>query len=154
MKKKNFSIRPQDCMFIVDEENRKVVCVLEDTKYYFLDYINAHCALGTAFDDIFSSDKITTFIHRLYMPNRFVGIATCSDNDEWDEQIGRAIAFSRLKDKVTKSFFKRANTYFNVLDRWLDDAAFTVDALGEKLERNQQHRHNYIAKLVGEPPQE
>ena len=149
MKRYNFSIRPQDCTFIVDEENRKVSCVLENTAQCFIKYINDHSKISADIGE--RGDLDNPLKLKLYMPNQFIGVATCSADDEWDEKKGRAIAFSRVKDKVTKSFFKRANTYFAIIDRWLDETAFEINVLGEKLERNRNHRHEYITRLVGEP---
>ena len=51
---------------------------------------------------------------------------------------------------LLKSFFKRANTYINTLDNWVNEAANTLNALGEKLTINKEKRHNHIKELVGE----
>lgn len=145
-----FNVRPSDCKFVVNEEKKTVVCIYDDCKYDFINFINSNCEFE-AFPYHVYNDKngMKNLYDRMIMPNRFVGVAKCGENDEWDEKIGRLIAFSRMKDNLNRSFFKRANTFFNTMDKWLDDAAALVNEVGEKLEVNQERRHKYIEDLVG-----
>ena len=85
------------------------------------------------------------------MPRRFVGIATCDPNDEFSVEAGKLIAFSKAKDKVQTSFFKRADLYVNTLDNWLQDAVEAINNYGKKLTENTKRRHQKIAELIGEP---
>lgn len=150
--KNTFSVRPADCRFIVNEESRKVICILENTKLLFVHFIDDNSNIPAKINSIanlFSNTPASHLYQKLMMPDKFVGIATCSADDEWNEEIGRQIAFSRLKYKVNKSFFKRANTYFTTLDKWLDDATEIINELGMKLEENQKHMHDHIASLIG-----
>ena len=142
--KQSFNLRPSDCKFIIDKEKRKVVCVLYKTSHFFLDFLEKNSHINIDFFDYYGQSLYS----QLLMPDRFMGIATCSDDDEWNEECGRAIAFSRLKDKVNKSFFKRANTYVNTIDRWLDEDMVCINKFGMKLEKNQEKRHNYIEQLI------
>lgn len=139
MKKSNFVVRPEDCKFHVNPEKRKVVCIIENTETMFLDFLEP-------MERLF-------FIHcqhvaKYYLPNRFIGVATCSKDDEWNEQTGRLIAYSRAKDKLDKCFFKRANTLINDGDRALEEATSIFNNLGEKLSKNMFNRHNKIKELV------
>lgn len=144
-----FNIQPTDCKFIINKEKQKIICVLEHTSNLFTDFINANSHLR---ED--TSTQGLNLSKRLLMPPRFIGVATCGKDDEWNEEAGRIIAFSRMKDKVNKSFFKRANTYFKIVDQWLDDTMNILNALGAKLEVNTEKRHAYIEKLVGVEPTE
>ena len=85
------------------------------------------------------------------MPNRFVGIATCNPEDKFSIEAGKLIAFSKAKDKIHKSFFKRANIYVNTIDNWLNQAIDNINHYGEKIEINTARRHTKIAELVGNP---
>nr|DAN57813.1 MAG TPA: hypothetical protein [Caudoviricetes sp.] len=45
------------------------------------------------------NDIIDKFLDRYNDKNSFVGIAYCNPSDEFDEQIGKDIAFNRLREK-------------------------------------------------------
>lgn len=145
-----FNISMEDAKFIVNEDNHVVVCVIENTKRLFIDFANKNFHIGTDLGFLSTWDKsYPDFQDKLYMPNKFVGVAKCSPDDEWDENIGRIIAFSRAKDNLLKSFFKRAQFYVTSIEDWLDDAVEILNNLGNKLTNNSDHRHAYIEELIG-----
>lgn len=148
---KNFNIKPDQTKFYIDENKRTVVCILNNTSRLFLDFVSDNLKITLDYIDTWSNTK-DVFYDKLLMPNRFTGISKCSPNDEWNVEIGKTVAFSRMKDKIYRSFFKRANTYINALDTWVDDAANIFNALGDKMTENMNHRYNYIRTLVGEEP--
>ena len=140
-----FNITPKDCKFIVDSKNKKTICILNNSKFLFVNFIEDNFDFPSwAYDD-----GDLNFYRKLSMPNRFVGIATCGPDDEWDEKIGRMIAFSRMKDNLNKSFFKKANFFVTSIDKKLDKAVDLFNIIGQKLEVNQQHRHQLIESLIG-----
>ena len=143
---KSFNITPKDAKFFVDEKNHIVTCVIEDTQYLFNRFCNKNFKINH--DTCVWDYK--DFFEKLIMPNRFVGQARCSENDEWNVETGKLIAFSRAKDNLNKSFFKRANTYINTLDKWVDEAAVLLNQVGDKLSINTEHRHKLITSIVGE----
>lgn len=149
---KTFNIKPSDAKYFIDEEKRTVICVIENTKYLFNHFCNDNFKLGVQ-NIVLWRDK-SDFFEKLNMPNRFVGQATCSKDDEWNVETGKLIAFSRAKDKVNKSFFKRANTYINTLDQWVNDAAEVLNQVGEKLSINTERRYNLIESIVGGKPED
>ena len=111
-------IKMSDCRFYVDEEARTVVCVIPKTKYMLEDFAKDHFKWND-FDFDFGIDY--AYMKSLYLPSSFMGKAVCAPEDEWDEELGRMIAFSRAKDKCYKSFFKRANRLVQTLDRRLGE---------------------------------
>lgn len=130
----------ENVRFIVQPERRKVVCIISDTKHYLEDFV-----------DLWHNDwsvpcKVEDI---LKMPDRFVGVATCDENDEWDEEIGKAIAFSRAKYKLHNSFFKRANTFVNECDRALSKLITSLNDYGEQLSANAEKREKWITEKVG-----
>lgn len=138
---RNFNIKPSDARYIIDEDKKVVVCIIDHTKDLFRDFARKNFMIKPYVEkglDI-----------KLIMPNQFKGVARCSDTDNWDIETGKLIAFSRAKDKVNQSFFKRANTYVNTLDHWLDNSANVLNRVGEKLTINSEHRHNLIDSIVG-----
>jgi serine/threonine protein kinase HipA of HipAB toxin-antitoxin module len=83
------------------------------------------------------------------MPDRIVGVATCDENDEWNEEIGKAIAFSRAKYKLHNSFFKRANTFANECGQALNKLIDSLNDYGEQLSANAEKREKWITEKVG-----
>ena len=148
--KYRFNVKPEDCRYIVNEEKRKVICLIENTKYSFLNFANNNFVLAPeCFDNPWGRIYTNVWGH-LVMPNRFCGIATCNENDEWNEETGRLIAYSRAKDKLNKSFFKRANYFVNTVDKHLNDAVDVLNRLGDRLEISTERRHQKIINTVGE----
>ena len=149
--KYRFNVKPEDCRYIVNEEKRKVICLIENTKYSFLNFANDNFVVSPdSLSNPWGTITLPNLHDHLLMPNRFCGIATCSDTDEWDEETGRLIAYSRAKDNLNKSFFKRANFFINTVDRHVNDAVNTLNRLGEKLEISTDRRHKKIIDAVGE----
>lgn len=149
-----FNITQDDATFIYQDGNekdkrKKVICIINHTSGLFHDFVERNLPLSCAPDtyNIFSDSRIW---HETYMPDKFVGVAICSENDEYNPEIGRMIAFSRAKDNLHKSFFKRATTYINTIDSLLEESLNIINAYGEKLSVNSAKRHNYIKSLIGE----
>lgn len=138
------SIRKEDVTYVVRPEQKKVIAYIEGTKWMFTEFVvenypGAH---------VFWRDK--PFEDKLRMPNKFVGVATCGPDDVWDENVGRLIAFDRMKENLNKSFFKRANTFVAEMERRLDLFCERTNAYGAKLETNMNRRKEVIAKVLGE----
>lgn len=130
----------ENVRFIIQPERRKVVCIISNTKDYLGDFI-----------DLWGNDwsvpwKVESILR---MPDRFVGVATCDENDEWNEEIGKSIAFSRAKYKLHNSFFKRANTFVNECDRALAKLITSLNDYGEQLSANADKREKWITEKVG-----
>ena len=125
-------IKMSDCRFYVNEVERVVVCVIPNTKYLLEKFFDEHFR----FTDLDIADAIDFSCrpHQLDMPSSFMGKAVCSEQDEWNEELGRMIAFSRAKDKCYRSFFKRANAVVQNMDRRLGDMIELFNQFGEKLE--------------------
>ena len=143
------NITKNDARFIVDEKKGKVVCIIDGTRGLFLHYAEDNFRIRPDCDSEWSEDS--GLFPKLLMPNRYVGVATCNPEDTFSIETGKLIAFSNAKDKIHKSFFKRANTYVNTLDNWLTQAVDSINRYGEKIEFNTQRRHDKITELVGEP---
>lgn len=145
------NITKDKARFIVNEDARKVVCIIDRTSDLFLDYADQNLKIVPYCDNIWWSGNSSRLYHKLKMPNKFIGIASCNPEDEFSVETGKLIAFSRAKDKIHNSFFKRANTYVNTIDGWLTDAVESINSYGAKIELNTKRRHNKIASIVGEP---
>ena len=137
------SIKREDVKYFVNEEKRTVVAVLEGTRYLFQDFIYEN-------DGLMSVNVHYDFDDRYCLPNRFIGIAKCSVNDEWNEQLGKLIAFDRLKEKVNNSFVKCANKYVEDIDKSSNTFCNNTQAYLNKLASNSDRRKNLINQLIKE----
>ena len=144
------NITKDKARFIVNKDVRKVVCIIDRTSDLFLDYVDQNLKIIPYCDNIWDADRSRLY-PKLKMPNKFIGIASCNSDDEFSVETGKLIAFSRAKDKIHNSFFKRANTYVNTIDGWLADAVESINNYGTKIELNTKRRHDKIASIVGEP---
>lgn len=134
-------ITPEDerCQYIVDKEKRKVVCVIHDTKRLLFDFIY----------DYDSQIALPISNDVMRMPNQFSGVATCAEGDEWNEQLGRDIAFARAKYKLDRSFFRRANNFINMLDKRIDRMYNEFNQYGEGVSRSHNGRVSRLEKKLG-----
>ena len=138
------SIRKEDVTYVVRPEQKKVIAYIEGTKWMFTDFVNENYPGA----HVFWCDE--PLEDKLKMPNKFIGVATCGPDDVWDENVGRLIAFDRMKENLNKSFFKRANTFVAEMERRLDLFCERTNAYGMKLETNMNRRKEVIAKVLGE----
>lgn len=134
-------IKMSDCRFYVNEAERTVVCVIPqfveegDWRKFTSDMVTDFIQDNFMFPEIdFHYAMESKLKDELKMPNTFMGKAVCSPDDEWDEEVGKLIAFSRAKDKCYKSFFKRANHFVQTIDRRLGDMIEKFNDFGMKLE--------------------
>lgn len=140
-------IKMSDCRFYVNEAERVVVCVIPKTKYMVRDFIGENFNWRGDFD--FSDYNLNYNLREsLEMPSEFIGKAVCAPEDNWDEDIGRMLAFSRAKDKCYKSFFKRANMFIQKLDSRLGDMISIFNDFGLKLEDRREALSEQINELI------
>lgn len=145
----NYHFSMEDCNFYVDEEKRIIACVLEGTRDMFNRYID-----DKLYFDPWSCGlkgvNHSNFIHSLRMPNRFVGVAKCAVEDKWNEELGKKIAYLRLREKVYHSFFNKARHYIDTLDDYLERSAIEINRMGTKLDKEMESRNQYIAEKLSE----
>lgn len=124
-------IKMSDCRFYVDKEAKTVVCVIPKTTLMVNNFMYDNFRWK---DMNFWMGLEYILEDQLEMPHSFMGKAVCAPEDEWDEELGRMIAFSRAKDKCYKSFFKRANRLVQTIDKRLGDMITMFNDFGMKLE--------------------
>ena len=152
MRNYKFNVKPSDCRYIVNEEKRTIVCLIENTDCMFIHFADNNFDIPwDCMDGLWSRKPMNKLLReKFFMPKRFWGIATCSEDDEWDVEKGKFLAFSRAKNKLNNSFFKRANLYVQTFDKSLNDAVLILNNLGEKLTANADRRSERIKELFGE----
>lgn len=137
------SIRREDVKYHVNKEKKIVVAILEHTEDLFINYIEENGGL-------YSYESIWRDLKKYSMPARFVGISKCGPDDEWDEDFGKLVAFDRLKEKLNKSFVKRANTYVHSIEEALDNFCDNTQIYLNKLAKNSERRKEIINKHLSE----
>jgi len=139
----NFSINKKNCKFYVDKENKKVVCVIPKTDLMAVKFIEATSNIHIYHLNDNIADK-------LVMPRQFTGIATCHEEDVFDEEMGKLIAYNKARHKLNCSLFKRLNIYASFLDNKLNDFIDNCNNYGEKQGKREQVRENKIKEHFGE----
>lgn len=147
--KYKFNIHPNDCRYIINKDKRKIICIIDDTEKLFVKFADRNFKIPYYCTDSYFN-KEESMYSKLLMPKRFWGIATCDENDLWDEEIGKKLAFSKAKDKLNNSFVKRANLYVHTFDKYLDSAVEMLNNVCGKLNMSTDHRHNKLDVLLGE----
>ena len=132
----NINVKRKDCKFIVKPEDRVVICIIESRNDFRIrDLVYDFIMENTGRIDLMPWG---TTLDEITMPSTFVGKAVCSKDDEWNEELGRKIAYARAKNKLYTSFFKRANKFVQVMDNDLNKYINKFNALGESLQKNKE----------------
>ena len=70
---------------------------------------------------LYSSDVVEQFMDRYSDDRSFVGIAQCSPADTFDKEVGKKIAFDRLREKEHRMINKFTFFVMDWLDRFIHD---------------------------------
>lgn len=135
-------ISPKKCQYIINKNQRKVICIIHDTRDLLKDFVRDY-----------DRDIILFLLNdsdKLDMPSSFRGVATCAEGDEWDEELGKRVAFARARYKLDKSFFKRANFCINEIDRHVDRLFEKMNNYGEVVEQNHLRRVKKLKNKFGD----
>ena len=135
-----YNIQPEQCNFYVNKEKRTVVCVINVGRHLPMCFIEEFCY------------KEPDFFEQKLMPNciptRFVGKAICSESDEWDEELGKEIAFTRAKRKYMTSLFKSLQGWINKCDELLLNSLNTINTFGQKVAADLDYHDGLIQKKL------
>lgn len=137
------NIKKSNCYFRVDEKNRKVVCVYTPDPDLIAEYISD-------FNDEFGLPTFLPTSEDMYLPLHIVGVATCAEGDIWDEEIGREVAFIKMKNKFCTLFFRAMTAYFKFHDKILNKIESSCNALGATWAVNLQNRKEHVEKRLHE----
>lgn len=132
------------CKFYVNEEKRTVVCVIPDTGDALEQFLFDNFNYGDMPLCVYTPKDSTL----LYLPDSFTGKAVCAEEDEWNEETGKLIAYSRAKNKFYKSFFRRANKYIQTIDSHLMQMVDTFNEFGERIGDNDKKLEEQIKEMV------
>lgn len=142
------NIKMKDCKFFVDEEKRTVVCKIENTSNLVFEFFNIDKITwdndANRLVNIYPNYRLEK---KLVLPDCFIGKAVCAPEDEWNEEVGRLIAFNRAKMKLNTSFFKRAQEYVTEIDAAFNDMVTRVNEYGARLSRGADKRLEHIKRI-------
>ena len=142
------NIKMDKCRFFVDEEKRTVICVIENTRNLVRDFFDLSWWNGDVNPSAHVMISPRARLDRyMTLPDRFVGKAVCAPEDEWNEEVGRLIAFDRAKEKLATSFFKRAQEYVTEIDAAFNDMVTRVNEYGARLSRGADKRLEHIKRI-------
>lgn len=135
-----YNIQPEQCKFYVNKEKRVVVCVIGVERHFPTCFVEEFCY------------KEPEFFEQKLMPDgiptRFVGKAICSESDEWDEELGKEIAFTRAKRKYMTSLFKSLQKWINKCDELLLNSLNTINTFGQKVAADLDYHDALIQKKL------
>ena len=117
------SVSQNDCNYIVDKENRRIICIYRPPCRIVVNYINTTCPY------VFMPEKL---YESMALKSYYRGIAVCAEDDEWDEDFGKLVAFNKVREKYYNAVWRRVNRFFNWLDDSTNESARQFDYMGDK----------------------
>lgn len=79
------------------------------------------CNTTKLYPVLYSSDVVEQFMNRYSDDRSFVDIAQCSPEDTFDKEVGKKIAFDRLREKEHRMINKFTFFVMDWLDRFIHD---------------------------------
>lgn len=124
--------------YYVNEDKRAVTCVIYPDAYRLKDFVRRKG------EDVFWLGD-TRFPAQ---PSKYVGVAKCHPNDEFNVETGKKLAFMRARDKCDKAFFAELQRAINFIDNHLEQLVNASNHYGMKLSRRKDKRLEEIATLT------
>ena len=124
------NVSKKNCKFYVDKEARTVVCVIPDTRFTFVRFIEKNMdayQIALSFPYPYND---------YYFPSSISAKAKCAPEDEWDEEFGRELAYQRAKEKFYRYFFNYAEKYLNFCVNQLIKCIRVFDDVQTRIEKN------------------
>lgn len=95
--------------YFVNKDAGTVTCVLRSSKLAAAEYINNHFMQNNI--KIYCASY--NFDERFCMSVKFVGLARCSEHDEFDVETGKRIARRRAMELYQKSLWKHISNIYD-----------------------------------------
>lgn len=144
------NIKKEDCRFIVNEEKRTVVCIIDQTRALLYHFIEPNSWTSRVQVGSITFEPELKLSSDLMLPDKFIGKAVCSKDDKWDPEVGKLIAYDRAKNKLHNAFFKRAQLFANEIDKSLSELVTSFNEYGEQLSKSADKRAKKIEELTKE----
>ena len=102
--------------YLINEKKGIITAWFEDGDLSKRDLMEAELYLV-----LYGSDIVEQFMDRYSDDRSFVGIAQCSPEDTFDKEVGKKIAFDRLREKEHRMISKFTFFVMEFLDRFIHD---------------------------------
>lgn len=124
--------------YYVNEDKRAVTCVIYPDAFRLKDFIHR------------KSEDVFWLGHDYFpaRPSKYVGVAKCHPDDEFNVEVGKKLAFMRARDKCDKAFFADLQNAINFIDNHLEQLIDASNRYGMKLSRMKDQRREEIATLT------
>lgn len=128
-------VSKKNCKFYVDKDARIVVCVIPDTRFTFVRFIEKNtAAYQIALPFPYPYDEY-------YFPSSISAKAKCAPEDEWNEEYGRELAYQRAKEKYYRYFFNLTDKYFAYIEKQVSRCAELFDGVQARLNKKADTQH-------------
>ena len=107
-----------DVEYRTNADKGVVVCKLHNCRFIALDRINKQSSLLMRL--AFGNNDLTKLGEQLVIDEVYVGIAYCSPDDTFDENIGKKIALTKAKRKRCQAVNKVIKEFMNVVEKELN----------------------------------
>lgn len=122
-------VNKKNCRFYVDEVARVVVCVIPDTRFTFVHFIEKN-------KNAYQIDLPFPYPYdEYYFPSSISAKAKCAPEDEWDEEYGRELAYQRAKEKYYRYFFNLTDKYFAYIEKQVSRCVELFDEVQARLNK-------------------
>lgn len=144
----NYQVRQSDCKFYVNEKERTIACVItqlgdipvrELLNVFWTDLMVKYDTAPISF--LSSKNKWNDMCE---LKNSYVGVAKCHPEDEWNEETGKLIAFSRAKTALYKAFFNKANELIKKIDHIMFEYIEGFNRFGLSLDNSKSNLEKRI----------
>ena len=107
--------------FVIKPEERKVVAFTDsktcESKYYLTDIVVALISKHWYHSGIILVAEGNTNIYKqLHLNSSYKAVATCHEDDTWDEETGIRIAREKITDKLNKAVKRRLIAFIDLMD--------------------------------------
>lgn len=123
--------------YIVNEEKRTVVAVAVGCQRDALDELlksdyTAKVLLAINFGDM---NSVPVIDKDLIMSDKFIGVAHCHPEDEFDFEVGRKIATRKLHKSYNKAKRNIVKNFINRVNRLSDNLNTTLNKINKRIEQ-------------------
>lgn len=119
----------------VDPQHRIVICTAKNTKWLFVDFLH---------NNSFNFSITTELLDKLEMQPEFWGRAVALNEDVWNEQEGKLLAYHRMRKKISKAMRKRMKTFKKLINRKMELFEEDFDNYMKKVDNNAARRLEII----------
>lgn len=122
-------VNKKNCRFYVDEAARVVVCVIPNTRFTFVNFLEGN---------LYQNGIVLPFppnYDNYKFPSSISAKAKCAPEDEWNEEYGRELAYQRAKEKYYRYFFNFADKYFAYIEKQVSRCAELFDGVQARLNK-------------------